>query len=126
MHPVDEREAAEREGEGRTQPGPQRREREHARDRGGDRDRPGQRVLAEAEARSAVHERVVERVHDEQQGGDAEDQRLSGAVARHGASASSKNPTTRRSYSSGRAVMPPVCLDSGISQCVTGPFAARA
>ena len=40
-------------------------------------------------------------------------------------SASSKKPTTRRSYSCGRASIPPVCAASGISQiCFGAPAAA--
>ena len=38
--------------------------------------------------------------------------------------ASSKNPTTRRSYSAGRAAMPSTCLDSGISHSALGSRAA--
>ena len=39
-------------------------------------------------------------------------------------SASSKKPTTRRSYSSGRASMPPVCPAPGTSQISLGSRAA--
>ena len=46
--------------------------------------------------------------------------------AAHGRSAWSKKPTTRRSYSAGRALMPPTCVDSGISHSVADSPAAFA
>ena len=118
QHAVDDREAAERERERGAQARAERREREQPGDRRGERDRPGQRVLAEAEPRAAMHERVVERVHEHEQRREGEHERLAGAVAAHRASASSKKPTTRRSYSCGRASSPPTWFDSGISHSV--------
>jgi hypothetical protein len=95
----------------------QRRERGDAGGAGGDRDQAGERVLARAETRAAVHERVVERVHEGKGDGGAEHRRLARSEGGH-RSASSKKPTTRRSYSCGRASNPPVCVDSGISHSV--------
>ena len=120
---VDDREAAEREREPGAQARAERREHEQPGDRRRERDRPGQRVLAEAEPGAAVHERVVERVHEHEQRREGEHERLAGAVAAHRASASSKKPTTRRSYSAGRASMPPAWPASGISHSVL--FVAR-
>ena len=110
---VDEREPAERERERRAQRRAAARERGDPGDGRDERDQPGQRVLAEPEARAPVHERVVERVHQGHGDGRREDGRLAGHR-----SASSKNPTTRRSYSSGRASSPPTWPDSGISHSV--------
>jgi hypothetical protein len=73
---VDERETTERERQRRAQPGPQRGERGDGSDAGDDRDQAGEHVLADAETRAAVHERVVERVNEAQDRRDAEDQRL--------------------------------------------------
>lgn len=69
---VDERQAAERERQRRAQPGPQGSEHDEARDTAAERDRSGEGVLPEADARPAVPERVVERAKQEQHGGDAE------------------------------------------------------
>jgi hypothetical protein len=79
-HPVDERERAEAERERRAQPGPQPREGEDACDRGEQGQRAGERVLAEAEARSAVDERVVQSVDQPGRGGAGEHQRLRGSI----------------------------------------------
>jgi hypothetical protein len=85
---VDEREGPEAEAERCAQPRPQPRERHDAGDAGADRDHRSERVLAQADTSLAVHERVVERVHDHQRRGDDEDERLAGAVSRHRSSAS--------------------------------------
>ena len=125
MHgPVHHGKRAEEEGQRRPQPGPQPREQRDARERGGRRDGAGKRVLVEAEAGAAMPEGVVERVHDAEQHGAGEDQRFARATAAHGSRALSKKPTTRCSYSTGRASMPPMCPASGISQSVFGSCAA--
>jgi hypothetical protein len=82
-------------------------------------------VLADAEPGPAVHERVVERVDEQQDDRAAKDERVAGEVARHRSSAPSRNAMTRRSYSAGRASRPPTWPDSGISQSVFGCPAAR-
>ena len=116
---VDEREHAERERERGLQPGRSRAERDDRADPGGERDQPGEGVLAEAEAGPPVHERVVERVHEGQQGRDDED-------PGHRASSRSRKPITRCSYSAGRAASPPTWRASGISHSVAASPAARA
>src|SRR5688500_11405593 len=55
-----------------------------------------------------------------------EHRRLAGAQAAHRASASSKKPITRRSYSCGRASWPPMWSASGISHSVAEAPAAFA
>src|SRR6185312_6708319 len=71
-HAVDTGEDAEAEAERRPQAGPERGEGEDPGDGRDQRDRPGERVLAQAEARAAVYERVVEGVHEARGGRDGE------------------------------------------------------
>ena len=123
---VDAGQDAEAEGQRRLEPGPQEGEGEHAREAGGERERGGEDELARAQAGPAVDEGVVQRVQQDQRGAQRERQRLARAAADHGRSARSKKPTTRRSYSAGRAASPPTCLDSGISHSVAEVPAARA
>ena len=119
QHAVDGRERPEEQRDRRAHPRARVGERVDRAEAEDERERRGEHVLAEADARLAVEERVVERVDEGDAGGGAEDERLARATAhlrrrplalrrpfgddRH-RSAPSKNPITRRSYSSGRAV----------------------
>ena len=116
---VDQAERAQQPRGRRPEAGPQGGERRDRRAAGDQRDERGDHVLPGAEPRLPVHERVVEGVHEEHDRRDGEHAPLG-----HRARLRSKKPTTRRSYSSGRASMPPVCPDSGISQSSLGSFAA--
>ena len=116
---VDDSQDAEPEREARLEAGPQPREGGDRADPGGQRDQAGERVLTEPEPRPAVDERVVDGMHEGHENGDGED-------TPHRASSRSKKPTTRCSYSAGRAARPPTWCASGISHSVAASPAARA
>ncbi len=79
---VDERQHAERERDRRAHTGAEPWERDDRGDRRGERDRGGERMLRERHAGARQQERVVERVRQGEDGGDAERDGLCGAGAK--------------------------------------------